>query len=199
MTLSRETMMDLMAYADGELADEELARVEALLARSDEARRVVSAIESPAIGAWLEASTTERAEAAKASGIADAVMLRVAAEASKPSGGAVVSMRRRNAVLAVAAGALALAAAGLLYVKSRTAPAGTVVAQVATQHPTETAPPGPGAPAETGEGIEVNEVEAPARDVSVYYLDPSASPLAPNTNSVVIWIGDESRKKTGGK
>jgi len=53
MSLSRETMLALMAYADGELEGKERARVDALLAKSEEARRVVQAMCGGAVGAWL--------------------------------------------------------------------------------------------------------------------------------------------------
>ena len=42
--LSHEAMMDLMAYADGELEGEALARIEALLQSNEAARNIVSAM-----------------------------------------------------------------------------------------------------------------------------------------------------------
>jgi anti-sigma factor RsiW len=189
--MTPEQMTELMAYADGELSGDDAARVEALLERSEEARRVVAAIESPAIGVWLERASEERAAKAKADGIADAVMLRVAAEVASQAAAprAVTSIHRRRVVTTVAFGVLALAAAGLIYVRSKGEPGKTLVAQIS-------APPATTTPAaEESQGIEVNEVEAPSRDVSVYYIDP---PAAQTNNTVVIWIGDESKKKTGG-
>ena len=41
MKLPKDTMLDLMAYADGELDEADKKRVEALLASSEDARRVV--------------------------------------------------------------------------------------------------------------------------------------------------------------
>ena len=46
-------MLELMALADGELEGEDRARVEALVAQSDEARQVVEAMRSPVLGTWL--------------------------------------------------------------------------------------------------------------------------------------------------
>jgi anti-sigma factor RsiW len=180
--------MDLMAYADGELAGEDKARVEAWLETSEEARRALGAMESPAVGEWLSREMEARAARGGADGIADAVMLKAAAP---ERGGKVVPMRRRGMVGGAIVGVLALAAAGLLYVKTHDGGSKSLVAQATTAPGASTAP---AAPEAEGAGIEVNEVEAPARDVSVYYLD---QPQSTNT-SVVIWIGDEKQHGAGG-
>src|SRR6185312_14724815 len=77
-TLSREAMIELMAYADGELDGDALARAEQLVRSDDEARRLVDAMRGigEVVRELPEAHASERA-----SGIADDVMARIAEDA----------------------------------------------------------------------------------------------------------------------
>ncbi len=75
MTLPRDTMLELMAYADGELDGEAHARVEALVASNEEARRVVLALDD--LGEWVREGSG--VALAAADGIAELVMARVEA------------------------------------------------------------------------------------------------------------------------
>ena len=61
MSLSRESMMRLMALADGELEGDERAEAEKLTAASEEARRIVESMQAADVGRWLEEALGERA------------------------------------------------------------------------------------------------------------------------------------------
>jgi hypothetical protein len=193
VSLSRETMMDLMAFADGELEGEDRARVERLVAENSEARSVVDAMRSPAIGKWLEGEMAERTAAAD--GIAGAVMAKLPARL--PSRGrspvAVISI---GAALALAAGvALILRSTGesseshapvasveLPSVDTQVVPASPARAETVAQRPTQ--------------GVEVDEVDSPSRGISVFEI-PLPGAAAANANgpsSVVIMIEDEGKK-----
>src|SRR5579871_5375787 len=84
MSLSRETMLELMALADGELHGGARERVERLVADNEEARRVVEAMRAPQLGAWLGEAVNGRSAAAD--GVADAVMATIASEAAAKIG-----------------------------------------------------------------------------------------------------------------
>jgi anti-sigma factor RsiW len=196
MSLSQEIMLDLMAYADGELEGPDAERVEKLLRENDEARRLVAELGAPAVAAWLRTSQEEMAASKGADKIADAVMAKIAAPAPVSSLSA-----RRARIGAAAAAALALAAGIAMYVagEENQAPGGgaPTVATVNPPPPVETATPAPApapspsqqlAQAEPITGVEVDGVESPASDVSVFYLSsPQSSDMA---SSVVIWLGD---------
>ena len=68
MSLSHETVLELMSLADGELEGDDQERVEQLVASSDEARRVVEAMRRGDVGTWLATSMDERAGKAGADG-----------------------------------------------------------------------------------------------------------------------------------
>jgi anti-sigma factor RsiW len=185
MSLSRETMMDLMAFADGELEGEDRARVEQLVAENSEARSVVDAMRSPAIGEWLEGEMAERTAAAD--GIAGAVMAKLPARA--PSRG-----RSPVAVISIGA-ALALAAGVALILRSQGETTETHVPVASVEMPSIDMQPPPVAAQRPTQGVEVDEVDSP-RDISVFEI-PLAGAAAANANgpsSVVIMIEDEGKK-----
>lgn len=202
MSLSQENMIDLMAYADGELEGTDLARVEALLEKNEEARDVVASLQEGAVSSWLVRSQEERAVDSGADGIAAAVMAKVATPnvVSLDDARAKRSMRVR--VIAAGVAVAALAAGVMLY--ARADRAGD--APLAKLPPVETGAPAPlvipPAPSQEEKGIavaeqpasgvEVNGVESPSNEVSVFYL-PAAKGLKPEIGaaSVVIWIGDD--------
>ena len=216
MTLSHETVLELMSLADGELQGDDKERVEKLVASSDEAARIVDAMRRGEVGAWLTASMDDRAGKAGADGIAGAVMAAVghasdaAAKATKASqstqAGGVVSIAGRGrrssglqiAVSAAAAG-LALAAAVALYVRGggdRTdhAPVASVgIPPVDFQVPSASV-----AQAEPSRGVEVNEIDAPSRGVSVFEIPVGAAAAVaspPGASSVVVWVDDDPGSK----
>ncbi len=217
MSLSHETVLELMSLADGELDGADKERVEKLVASSDEARRIMEAMRRGEVGAWLTVSMDERAGSAGADGIADAVMAAVGQASSAPApapkaslsteAGGVVSIAgraRRSSRLQIAlSGAvagLALAAAIALYVRAGGdgttdhAPVASVGIppvdfQVPSASVAQAVPPG---------GVEVNEIDAPSRGVSVFEIPVGAAAAVaspPGASSVVVWVDDDPGSK----
>jgi hypothetical protein len=210
MSLSSDELVQLMAYIDGQVDEDEVAEVEALIARSAEARHVVADVS--AVGAWMREASDQKAAAAGADKIADLVM----AEAEALGGAKVITLERERArralnrqrvkeFSALAAVAAALTLLWLWPAHDRTPP----VAVANAPAPTSTGapspikpgvssptPPMPGgvAPADSSpalavgseDGVDVENVES-AHNVSVFYL-PVANK---NAASVVVWIGEE--------
>jgi anti-sigma factor RsiW len=211
MSLSHDTVLELMSLADGELEGDDRERVEQLVSSSEEARRVVEAMRRGDVGAWLAPSMDERAGKAGADGIADAVMAAVGQAANGPSkasvsseAGGVVSMagrarrssRLQIAVSAAAAG-LALAAAVALYVRAGGdqtadhAPVASVgIPPVDFQVPSASV-----AQAEPAGGVEVNEIDAPSRGVSVFEIPVGAAAAVAGPSSVVVWVDEDPGSK----
>lgn len=211
MSLSHDTVLELMSLADGELEGDDKERVEQLVSSSEEARRVVEAMRRGDVGAWLATSMDERAGKAGADGIADAVMAAVRQAANGPSkasvsseAGGVVSMagrarrssRLQIAVSAAAAG-LALAAAVALYVRAggdRTADHAPV-ASVGIPPVDFQVPSASVAQAEPAGGVEVNEIDAPSRGVSVFEIPVGAAAAVAGPSSVVVWVDEDPGSK----
>jgi anti-sigma factor RsiW len=193
MSLSRQTMLELMAYADGELPSADHARIEQLLASNDEARRVVGAIGE--LSEWVD-EAYEEPSAVLSNDIATVVMARVKSLPQTERVAPVVDLAsvRRTRILAVAVAAVALAAGVMLY--NRGEPRTAMGPDRATPPPIATlpaTPPAPSAPpievAAAG-GVDVEHVESPSHEVSVFYLPAVA---AANASSVVVWIGDDDK------
>jgi hypothetical protein len=205
VSLPQETMLQLMAFADGELDGEEQARIEALVAQSSEARQVVEAMRSPAVGTWLDEEMNRRAVAAD--GIADAVM--AALDKAEPAGGGqVVRLAERGrgarARVQVVGGALvaalALAAGIAIYVSSVGPGKDTTKAPVASVGiPSVDVVAPPAAVAQRpSQGVEVNEVDSPSRGFSVFEIPVGGATGAANAagpSSVVIMIDDDPGAK----
>lgn len=211
MSLSHDTVLELMSLADGELEGDDKERVEQLVSSSEEARRVVEAMRRGDVGAWLATSMDDRAGKAGADGIADAVMAAVGQAANGPSkasvsseAGGVVSMagrarrssRLQIAVSAAAAG-LALAAAVALYVRAGGdqtadhAPVASVgIPPVDFQVPSASV-----AQAEPAGGVEVNGIDAPSRGVSVFEIPVGAAAAVAGPSSVVVWVDEDPGSK----
>jgi anti-sigma factor RsiW len=204
MSLPQETVLQLMAFADGELEGDDRASIEALVEQSDEARQVVEAIRSPALGSWLNEEMNARTAAAD--GIADAVIaaLANAEPASGGSGGEVVRLAERGGrrgprvqvVGGVLVAALAIAAGVALYVSSvgpGTDATKTPVASVGVPS-VDVEPPSNGVAQRPSQGVEVDEVDSPARGFSVFEIPVGGSPAgaanAAGPSSVVIMIDD---------
>jgi hypothetical protein len=210
MSLSHETILELMSLADGELEGADKERVERLVADSDEARQVVESLRGAEVGAWLSSAMDEKAVRGGADRIADEVM---AAIAQPSAGGAVASLAdrrsraprggQRSRVPLAGAGVvavLAVAAAAILYVDARAPQPGerAPVASVGTPHVDFQVPsavaqangPQPGAPA----GVEVNEIDAPSRGVSVFEIPGAAAAAVAavaGPSSVVVWVEED--------
>jgi hypothetical protein len=226
MSLSHETVLELMSLADGELEGDAKERAERLVASSDEARRVVEAMRRAEVGRWLSASLHDRAGQAGADAIADAVMSAVekspegrraapqrSSAASAASTAASISegvasfagararrLSRVQVAVSAAAAGLALAAAVALYVradgdgKTERAPVASVgVPPVDFQVPSATV-----AQQEPSSGVEVNEIDAPSRGVSVFEIPVGAAAAVANgagASSVVVWVDDDPGSK----
>src|SRR5690349_1733597 len=74
MSLSQQLMLELMAYADGELDGADRARIEKLLSSNEDARRMISALDN--LGERID-EAYEEPSAVLSNGIANAVMARV--------------------------------------------------------------------------------------------------------------------------
>jgi negative regulator of sigma E activity len=199
VSFPRDVLLELMAYADGELDDDERARIEALLAENDEARAVVDAVHP--LGDFVRASANAHAP----SDMASAVMTRIdadSANASQPTTRErnVVDLDRtrarksaRTRAMSVVA-AITAVAAGYAVLARPAPPAAekSVTASIAVKGAER--PGSPEAVAD-GRGVEVEHVDAPNNDVSVIYVPAVASPDV-NASSVVIWINDD--KGAGG-
>jgi hypothetical protein len=130
MSLAREDLLLLMAYADGELdepsAFAERARAEALIAKSDEARAIAGdfSAASASTGDWVrEAAAASPHQAAIASfDIADAVMQEIASHPHTHAAAPIDLAARRRQRAARTTGilaTLAVAAAALFVVHAR--------------------------------------------------------------------------------
>ncbi len=78
MSLSQDTMLELMQYADGELDGDARARIEGLLRTNEEARGVVAAMGM--LGDVVRDGIDARVDRVAAGGIADAVMAAINGE-----------------------------------------------------------------------------------------------------------------------
>ncbi len=200
MSLSHQTVLQLMAFADGELEGADRERVERLVAENDEARRIVETMRGAEVGSWVGQTMMERA--AGADGIATAVMAKIGTDG-------VVSLADRRArksprtqraqvVITAATAALALAAGIAVYVHSgatgpdERAPVASVgIPPVDFQAPSALAQQG--APAPAG-GVEVNEIDAPSRGVSVFEIPAAAAAAVASPSrgsSVVVWVDED--------
>ncbi len=207
MSLSKNELIYLMAYADGEVEEDEIPDVEALIAKSEEAQRIV--LQQSALSEWVVRQGDERATEARADGIADAVMAAV----EELGGAKVISLERGRAqrelnrqrvkefgALAAVAAAVALFA---LWPAQEEAP----VAEMPSAHPSSKAPVAVTPPASaspqasssaevlaTAEaeipGIDIQAVESPQHQFSIFYV-PAATGANAHASSVVVWIGEE--------
>jgi anti-sigma factor RsiW len=123
MSLSRETMLELMAFADGELDGEARARAERLVAGNVEARRTVDEFRASRLGPGLRDVMASRADAAGADDIGAAVMARLGVKAQPPPPVSLATRlhgprARARRAATVVAGAFALAAAVALYMRA---------------------------------------------------------------------------------
>jgi hypothetical protein len=202
-------VLELMALADGELAGEEKVRAERVVAESEEAQRLVEGFRRGHIAEWLRADAAERAP--QAEGIADAVMAKVARE-SPPEGAvrAIAIARRRPArpgLAPAAFAALALAAGVALLVQGgnpgeSNAPVATGPVISSPAGPLALSPPREELPAAVATheratlGVEVDDIDSPSRDVTVFEIPVgAAAAAAARPSSVVIMIEDDPGAK----
>ena len=216
MSLSKNDLLELMAYRDGEIDDNKVPEVEALVARSEFAKRILE--QGEALRPW--AAHTREATAAGSKGIANAVMARIEEleGAAVPGLGprrAKVRLGLRRILHAPKSGAFGIgfgtlaavaAAVGLFYLwpigaSDQKAPLAARAtrdgengsfsaspAPVAPSSATTSTPVAVAAAAPPEEpGIDIDAIESPEHQFSIFYV-PGATPHA---SSVVVWIGEE--------
>lgn len=184
MSLPFESLLTLQAYADGELEGTEQSAAQKLLEESEEARAFVESLgvlgvasrAAHALGAPLEVDVVSavmaRIEAETSPVVTDGVRVTsLAAERSK---------RARKSQAVVLLGALAFAAAGILYVRGHREVEGPKPSLAQTT-------PAPDHASE--KGVEVHDIDSNGQSqVSVFYLPASGGNTA---SSVVVWIDDK--------
>jgi anti-sigma factor RsiW len=199
--LTPETMLELMAYADGELEGEDLTRIETLIASNTAAERLVSSMHT--LGDCLRVTEAQRPVPKIVNRIAHEVMAQIEAEKARR---AVVplaprAVRMRNAIVAgTVSAAIAIAAGWAMFVvppdSGPRPPAPVALA------PTVRAPVAPATPVTPttpdGTGVDLNQVESPAGQVSVFYVPAVAAGIADeNVSSVVLWLGPDALEGKG--
>lgn len=204
MSLSEQTILDLMAYADGQLDGGSAKRIEKLVARDEEARKVLESMQT--LTECIQIVEGDRPEThVDVDGIVDSVMKTISTLPIP-----VDEERPRKLLRAGTAGVVsflvAIAAGWALFgppndppTKEQLAAAETVLAsrkpRVLT--PVPVAPPQAvaakePAPLEPG-GVELDHVESPSHEVSVFYVPAIAVSEENTSTSVVVWIGDNQR------
>lgn len=192
MSLPFESLLTLQAYADGELEGTEREAAEDLVRSDDRARAFVESLS--VLGHATRAA--QSLEPLPHIDVVEAVMREVdvrevapSIERLKPTNSPAPQVsnlafererRAQRSQVAVMIGALAIAAAGILYVRGR--------------HEAETSKPvaqaiqsTPGVASE--KGVEVNDIDSNGKSqVSVFYLPASGVNAA---SSVVVWIDDK--------
>lgn len=210
MSLSEQTMLDLMAYADGELHGSTAKRIEKLVARDAEARKVLDAMQT--LTECVQISSADRpAPTVDVDGIVDAVMKTVSTLPVPKDEERPVRLLR-GAAAGLASALIAIAAGWALFAPDFAAtPEKLETAELIRQGIAAAKNPPPPAPApevvavapvppaalsEPG-GVELDHVESPSHEVSVFYVPAVAESLTENGNSaatsVVVWIGDNQR------
>jgi len=211
MSLPHETLLDLMALADGELQGEARERAEELVAQSEEARRFVEGIRSPALGSLLEeaimgpqaaSSGSGSGSGSGADGIAEAVMARLERKdgAGAPAVTRLADARARRvaprSLITATIGVLAVAAAVAFYLRSNqeTPEARSPVASVGGSSVDVQVPPTTLAQAaRPAEDVEVDQLES-EHDITVFSIPlggAAAAAIPGNPSSVVIMIEDD--------
>jgi len=165
MTLSSKDMLDVMAWADGELEGEEAARVEALIEKDADAKELVRSF--GALGDFVR----DTHEKQSAPDLSNEVMAKIA-----PNDIERARLKRgmRTRVGAAVATALALAAGFVIWQRTHVEP---------TTGKNDV--PVVNVPAPTG--VEVGQVDSSQHAVSVFYV-PSSEGKGPETT--VVWIDD---------
>lgn len=204
--LSEKTMHELMAYCDGELDGDALERIERLLATDAHAREIVDQMGILGIAVKHIADPKDDDTQGAWSGIADAVMAKIespgiAASIPPKRASSLSSLdearlrkQKSRAANGVIAAGLALAAGFLMYAKTHHEaedPSAQRPAMMAVSGESALATVEP-APTAWGHGVDVERVEAPSPDISVFNVPSTGEE---NSTSIVVWIGDDSKSK----
>ena len=201
MSLSSERMMQLMAYADGELEGADKAEIEKLVASNEEAARVVDAMLG--LGDYVreghDASDAKKTIAKV--NLTDAIMKKVEGAEIEPAKKTDTNLRSLDAARAkkrnvgvgiVAALALAASIFAVMQNKPEEKPMASNPVPVQTVAPQQMASNElPAVNGTTSAGVEVQAFESPGHSVSVFYL-PTANELS---TSVTVWVDETGDKK----
>ena len=201
MSLSSERMMQLMAYADGELEGADKAEIEKLVASNEEAARVVDAMLG--LGDYVreghDASDAKKTVAKV--NLTDAIMKKVEGAEIEPAKKTDTNVRSLDAARAkkrnvgvgiVAALALAASIFAVMQNKPEEKPMASKPVPVQTVAPQQMASNElPAVNGTTSAGVEVQAFESPGHSVSVFYL-PTANELS---TSVTVWVDETGEKK----
>jgi hypothetical protein len=192
MKVNREIGLELMALADGQLEGQPMKHAERLAESDERAHALIARMSDPRTKAWLSDSMEQRAVRAGADAIAESVLaqLRVSggteslSRVPRPASRVASRVpRERGRAMAVTLTIAAVIALFVGYRASRGTGSG-----VANQLESVG-----GQPTTAARGVELDEIDAPAHDVSVFEISGAAA-LATNSppgSSVVIWIDDE--------
>lgn len=165
MSLSSKNMLDVMAWADGELEGAEAKRVEALIEKDKDAKELVRSF--GALGDFVRDAESKSSKPTP--DLVDAVMAGIG-----PNDIERARLKRgmRARVAAVAVTLTALAAGVFLYQRS--------------QPPVDPIGHAPIVPAATG--VEVGQVDTSQHAVAVFYVPSDEGSKGPETT--VVWIDD---------
>jgi anti-sigma factor RsiW len=199
VTLSKDVMLELMAYADGELEPAEMARVERLIAADADAKRLVESM--GALGRVL-VEMHEPSHAAATLGLVDDIMARVEKEGAPrksmrpPKVVDIRDLREARVKVAAAIVAVVALAAGIVLTtrKANEDSSSQVAKGPATTSPLPRQAPVPATGPDTqvaAAGVDVEQVDT-NHDVQVFYLPSS---VGANASSVVVWIDDNGAGK----
>jgi anti-sigma factor RsiW len=201
LSLSQGTMIELMAYVDGELDGEAKERIEKLIATNANARRVV--MEMTKLGEVI-GEVYEEPPASASAGIADLVMAKIGEEAPAPKKASVrppkvislMDARERRIKIGAAIVAAIALAAGIVLTTQHANENMPVAKPERTAAPLVTPAPAPTQEPEQAQvqvqvasaGVDVENVDSPTHEVEVFYLPSTKG----NASSVVVWIDDKA-------
>ena len=203
MNLSRETKLELMAWADGELPDDMMQRIGLLVDHNEDARSFVDDLRSANLGEWVKLAMNAKLE--RAPSVTDGVMARLGAEQTTTT--TLPSLRRRHdqrrtRAIAISIGSGLAIAAGVVMVLRAAALSGGGQAPIALNESPSASVADPSAPSPAGtplapaaHGVEVNDIDSLSRGISVFEIPLRAASANASKSwvgsSVVIWIDDD--------
>ncbi len=196
MSLSKQLILDLLAYADGELDGDAKRRIESILAKDEEAREVVAA--ASLLGDGIRVAEDERVLPRAADKLVDDVMAKVVGERmgfmQEKTEPQIVRLKRAAPVAAVSF-AIAMAAGWWLFLRAPMVNPDSVTAGIDSAIPPSSANVSPSAKAheerDVATGPEGAELESADSPVSVFFVSTTGDDLNKKAvSSVVVWLGD---------
>jgi anti-sigma factor RsiW len=175
--------LELMALVDGQLDGEARERAQRRLETDPRARELVAQMHDVRVKAWLEDAVNEQALRGGADRIADAVFVQLDG-AAVPRGFFAGRVRRGVALVAALGLAAGIPLVGLVrraFLRDPAPVSAQLDPRVTSLRPSSA-------------GVELDEIDSPSHDVSVFEISGAAGELAANApppSSVVIWIDDQ--------